>query len=71
MVKIIALLVLSSTLACSSRDQADCDRIAQEIRTRAAARNIPSQGACNSTVPGAEDLKAACDELRKCNDEVD
>lgn len=63
------LLVLMMLFGCSSgRTQADCDRIAADIRKAAAQRGFPAQGICNN--PAASDLKPACDDLRECNEEV-
>jgi hypothetical protein len=66
------LAVLLLALAgCSSRTPADCEAIAAEIRKGAAARGLSPNSVCNSPAPAAADLKPACDELRKCNEEVD
>lgn len=65
-----------SMMACSSSEekadkQRECDQIAESIRQGAAARGIPSQGACNNPNPVAADLQSACAQLRQCNAEVD
>lgn len=51
--------------------QNKADDNAAAIRAGAAARGIPSQGACNSTLPGAEALRGACDTLKDNNSKVD
>lgn len=68
------VLLLMWLSACSSEDekrekQEECDKIAADIRSAAAARGIAPEGICNN--PSATDFKGACDRLRQCNKEVD
>jgi hypothetical protein len=66
----LSALVLTALLGCSSgRTEADCERIAANIRKAAAQQGFPTQGICNN--PNATAFKAACDDLHACNDEAD
>lgn len=51
--------------------QSKAEKVAADIRNAAQTRNIPAQGACNSTAPGAADLQNACKTLRDNNSKVD
>jgi hypothetical protein len=69
------LLLLACACSASAEEKAEkqreCDQIATDIRKGAEARDVPSQGACGSTNPRAADLQAACERLRRCNQEYD
>lgn len=52
--------------------QSKADAVADEIRSAAQARGIPSQGVCNSTNPSVQrDFANACATLQDNNDKVD
>jgi hypothetical protein len=51
--------------------QSKADTVANSIRTAATARGIPTQGACSSTSPGAQELASACKTLKDNNSKVD
>jgi hypothetical protein len=53
--------------------QSKADKVAADIRAAAQSpqRNIPVQGACNSSDPRAADLQNACKTLRDNNSKVD
>lgn len=70
------LVVLLSLVACSGGSggepttQAECDKIAADIREAASRRSPPlnPQGVCNSTdATVKKDFQQACDALRDCN----
>jgi hypothetical protein len=65
--RVIAICVPLATSSCSGgsgQTQADCDKLATEIRNAAVQRNIPAQGACERNIP---DLAQACADLAACN----
>lgn len=70
---VLAFVVLALCAACSSskRTEADCQKIADDIRTAAVQSNIPTQGICTNTTPAVvERFGKACADLKACNDEV-
>lgn len=47
------------------RTQADCDAIAEQIRTEAVKEGFATQGICNN--PAAKNFAQACEQLHECN----
>ena len=62
-------------VACSggsSKTQADCDAIANQIRQQAQKDGLATTGICNSTDPSvARRYAEACKALQECQAEVD
>jgi hypothetical protein len=66
---LLATFVLVAA-ACSGRTQADCDAIASDIRAEAQRFGLPHEGVClHPAAP--QSIRSRCDELRRCNEEVD
>jgi hypothetical protein len=66
-------LLIVAVAACSSdgRTQADCDKIAADIRARAVEQyGQPAQGACNNPALKPQ-FDKACADLAACQAEVD
>lgn len=66
------LLLTCAFAACAGKahTQADCDAIADDIRTAAARRNLDTRGICNSTnATIQQDFGKACADLKACQDD--
>ena len=69
---LLLLITLIVTVACSTKgkSQADCDKIANDIRASAQARGLAPQGICTNENPDVKkDFGAACQSLKDCNDD--